>query len=214
MEFDLEAINSLSEDMPQEFVLLSDSTRLILLECLAYVKRWHWWYNGDKLDDDQWDEVEALLDLAHKEVLEKMLTGMIAPYGGSLVPLGWLLCDGSEVSREEYQDLFEVIGSSFGDGDGETTFNLPNLQDMFPVGLSGETSIGDIGGEAEVILSEAQMPHHHHTYSAAYPALLATGEVPNILATVKTGQLTGSAGDSLAHNNLPPYLVLSFIIKA
>lgn len=53
-------------------------------------------------------------------------TGMIAPFGSSTAPEGWLICDGSAVSRTDYADLFAVIGTTYGDGDGSATFNLPN----------------------------------------------------------------------------------------
>lgn len=55
-------------------------------------------------------------------------TGAIMSFGGSVAPKGWLLCDGSEVSRSDYADLFDVIGTNYGNGDGSTTFNLPNFK--------------------------------------------------------------------------------------
>uniref|UniRef100_A0AAU8AWP3 Tail collar protein n=1 Tax=Dulem virus 29 TaxID=3145747 RepID=A0AAU8AWP3_9CAUD len=54
-------------------------------------------------------------------------TGMMIPYGGNNAPQGWLKCDGSAISRETYADLFAVIGTKYGSGDGSTTFNIPNL---------------------------------------------------------------------------------------
>ena len=66
-------------------------------------------------------------------------TGMISAYGGSSAPNGWLICDGSAVSRTDYADLFNVIGTSFGTGDGSTTFNLPDLRECTTKG-AGTTS--------------------------------------------------------------------------
>lgn len=60
--------------------------------------------------------------------------GAILPYGGSSIPTGWLLCDGSEVSRTTYDELFAVVGTSFGNGNGSSTFNLPDLRGIFPKG--------------------------------------------------------------------------------
>ena len=68
--------------------------------------------------------------------------GFIAPFAGSTAPDGWLVCDGSAISRTRYADLFAVIGTTYGSGDGNTTFNLPTAND-FPCGyvdtLNGET---------------------------------------------------------------------------
>jgi microcystin-dependent protein len=61
--------------------------------------------------------------------------GSIIAYGGDEVPEGWLLCDGSEVSREAHPDLFAAIGTAWGDGDGAVTFNLPDLRGRFPRGV-------------------------------------------------------------------------------
>ena len=57
-------------------------------------------------------------------------TGMVSPYAGSVAPDGWLICDGSAVSRTTYSALFAVIGTTYGSGDGSTTFNLPNASNI------------------------------------------------------------------------------------
>ena len=68
------------------------------------------------------------------------LTGMIFAFAGSTVPSGFLLCDGSKVSRTTYKKLFDVIGTTYGSGDGKTTFTLPNLIDRF---LEGSSAAGN-----------------------------------------------------------------------
>ena len=68
-----------------------------------------------------------------------MISGVVLPYAGNSVPNGFLLCDGQAVSRTRYQNLFDVIGTTYGDGDGITTFNLPNLQDRFVQGAGANT---------------------------------------------------------------------------
>ena len=60
--------------------------------------------------------------------------GSIVPYGGTSAPKGWLLCQGQAVSRNTYAELFEVIGTAFGTGNGSTTFNVPDLRETAPVG--------------------------------------------------------------------------------
>jgi len=57
--------------------------------------------------------------------------GNIVPYGNAVAPAGWLICDGSAISRTTYSDLFSVIGAAYGNGDGSTTFNLPDLRGRF-----------------------------------------------------------------------------------
>ena len=69
-------------------------------------------------------------------------TGIMAPFAGTTAPSGWLVCDGSAISRTDYADLFAQIGSTYGDGDGSTTFNLPDCDGYLPVYDSGAT-IGD-----------------------------------------------------------------------
>lgn len=69
-------------------------------------------------------------------------SGMISPYAGASAPAGFLLCDGSAVSRTTYAALFSIISTTYGVGDGSTTFNLPNLQGRIPVGKENATSLG------------------------------------------------------------------------
>jgi microcystin-dependent protein len=69
-------------------------------------------------------------------------SGMVSPFAGSSAPSGWLLCDGSAVSRTTYATLFGVVSTTYGVGDGSTTFNLPNLQGEVPVGKKAATSLG------------------------------------------------------------------------
>lgn len=90
-------------------------------------------------------------------------SGSMQMYGGSAAPSGWLLCNGAAVSRTTYADLFGVISTTFGTGDGSTTFNLPDLRDRFPVGAGTTYSPNDQGGLASVTLTSAQMPSHTHT---------------------------------------------------
>lgn len=67
-------------------------------------------------------------------------TGMVASFAGTTAPEGWLVCDGSAISRTDYADLFSQIGSTYGDGDGSLTFNLPDLSDCFVQGGTPGTS--------------------------------------------------------------------------
>jgi microcystin-dependent protein len=85
-------------------------------------------------------------------------TGVLTPFAGAAAPSGWLLCDGSAISRTTYSDLFTAIGTAYGVGDGSTTFNLPDMQGNLPRGKNSD-SLGDTGGSDTANLA------HTHTYT-------------------------------------------------
>jgi microcystin-dependent protein len=95
-------------------------------------------------------------------------TGAVLDFAGSTAPTGFLLCDGSAVSRSTQAALFAVIGTTYGAGDGSTTFNLPDLRSRLSVGVGtggGLTArtLGDIGGEETHKLALAELAAHNHT---------------------------------------------------
>jgi microcystin-dependent protein len=92
-----------------------------------------------------------------------MEIGAIYLFAGSAAPSGFLMCDGSDVSRTTYADLFSVIGSAFGTGDGSTTFNLPNLSGRVPVGSTSGMAFASTGGEESHTLTSSEIPEHTHT---------------------------------------------------
>jgi microcystin-dependent protein len=91
-------------------------------------------------------------------------TGAINMFGGGTVPTGWLNCDGAAVSRATYGDLFAVIGTNYGVGDGATTFNLPDLRLRFPRGVGSGLGLG----------STANANTHDHTVSEEHSHILTT----------------------------------------
>jgi microcystin-dependent protein len=98
-------------------------------------------------------------------------SGTVLSYVANLPPNGWLICDGSEVSRQIYSKLFNVIGETYGAGDTETTFNLPNLIGRVIIGTSDSYDLGDMGGSETHTLTTNEMPSHTHT-----PTLGSAGE--------------------------------------
>lgn len=91
-------------------------------------------------------------------------TGMVVWRPVNAVPSGWLLCDGSAVSRTTYARLFAVMGTVWGAGDGSTTFNLPDLRDRFPTGASATKPFGTSGGSETINLQHTHgMNNHTHT---------------------------------------------------
>lgn len=156
--------------------------------------------------------------------------GTVNMFAGASAPNGWLLCDGSAVSRETYADLFAVIGTTYGSGDGSTTFNLPNLKGRVPVGLdSGQTefdALGETGGEKEHTLTNNEVPptrvvtgssQQWRATSNGYDVASFDSSPPNFFLLVQNNAASGNlavAGGGEAHNNLQPYIVMHYIIKA
>src|SRR5690606_40101311 len=113
-------------------------------------------------------------------------TGAIVAYGGTDAPTGWLFCHGQEVSRTTYARLFAVIGTTYGAGDGSTTFNLPDLRQRFPLGKAASgtgSTLGETGGQINHthrgFLHVHAMTHNHsmsHTHQVNPPATFTTFE--------------------------------------
>lgn len=150
---------------------------------------------------------------------ETLKIGTILPFSGGTLPTGYLFCDGSAISRTEYAGLFNVIGTSFGAGDGSTTFNLPNLKGKVPVGLDSSDSdfdtIGETGGEKTHTLTVSEMPSHSH--STAIDGGSGSNYVVGSFSTNKSPLYyvpTDSKGGNQPHNILQPYMVVNYIIKA
>lgn len=112
-----------------------------------------------------------------------MAPGLIYMFGGSVAPSGFLICDGSAISRSTYADLFSAIGTTYGSGDGSTTFNLPDMSGRVPIGVSLDIALGDIGGEETHTLLTNELPSHSH-------GIPSHGHTNSIKAT--TPQLTHS----------------------
>ena len=158
-----------------------------------------------------------------------VLTGSLLMWPTTSAPTGYLNCDGTAVSRTTYAALFAVVSTTFGTGDGSTTFNLPNYTNRMPYG----TTIGSTGGSADAVVvththtatSTVTDPGHHHlgsVYNYYNGSTGSGGYVSGInQSTATTDSTTGitvattnaSAGVSGTNANLPPYLGINFIIK-
>lgn len=90
-------------------------------------------------------------------------TGTIVMYGGTAIPAGWLTANGAAVNRTAYAALFAAIGTTYGAGDGSTTFALPNLVSRFPVGAGAFAALGTSGGLTSTTLTVSHIPQHVHT---------------------------------------------------
>lgn len=150
------------------------------------------------------------------------MAGMIQMFGGSTAPTGWLLCNGAAVNRIRYAALFAVIGTTYGAGDGSTTFNLPNLQGRFPLGSSSSYALAATGGSANAIV-----PYHNHSMTSALTSASVTiaenkaGTAStgisdimrdtNGIGTVTATNYAGSSGNATGAN-MPPYVAVNYII--
>lgn len=151
--------------------------------------------------------------------------GGLVSFAGATAPNGWIICDGSQKSRVDYKSLFDVIGTTWGSGDGSTTFNIPDLRGRTIIGAgtgSGLTArtLGDLTIGAETVtLTSAQsgVPAHGHdlrTSSGAGGTLTVT--TANGTGTTTSGlvQNNAAADAASAHTNMQPSAVGNWIIFA
>ena len=157
--------------------------------------------------------------------------GTINMYAGAAadIPTGWLLCDGSAVSRTTYAQLFAVIDSEYGAGNGSSTFNLPNFvtNNKFPRAATNDAGRGTTGGSSTHTLTESEMPSHTHTqnshnHSVSYSPTNAShsagsgnaadGKLAGSTTTGSTTATNQNTGGGASHENKPPFLDVHFII--
>lgn len=119
-----------------------------------------------------------------------MVIGSIVMYAGSVAPTGWLLCDGSAVSRTTYQSLFDAIGTTHGEGDGTTTFNLPNISGRVLMGASELHVSSSIGGEETHSLLASEIPSHTHSIGTHGHSNGITITTPALAHTANTSILS------------------------
>ena len=155
-------------------------------------------------------------------------TGVVMPFSRSTTaPTGWLLCNGDQVSQTTYAALYAVIGASYNTG-GETTgnFRIPDLRGRAIVGLDNlggsdagrldvTNTIGTAGGSQYHTLTIAQMPNHNHTILGyrAGPNNNFYGAIEAYAPGGDGSTSTAYEGGGQAHNNMPPYMLLGYIIK-
>ena len=122
-------------------------------------------------------------------------SGLIAMYGAGTAPTGWLLCNGAAVSRTTYANLFSVIGTTYGAGNGSTTFNVPNLTQKFPLGKANSGTGSSLGGTGGAIDHNHTMAHTHSIPSHVHGLNNHTHSVPS-----HSHPLSGNAWAKFGYN--------------
>ena len=135
-------------------------------------------------------------------------------------PDNWMLCQGQAISRTTYAQLFAVIGTTYGAGDGTTTFNLPDFRGRTGVGKSASGTFANLGtktGAETVTLNINQIPSHNHSYTKTNGSAASdfdrTFQSTGVVSISQVSATSGNTGGGQAHNNIQPSLVQNKIIK-
>ena len=175
--------------------------------------------------------------------IEGIPTATIVPWSSASVPTGFLECNGQAVSRSTYADLFAIVATTYGTGDGSSTFNVPNLQDNVAVGKSNNKALASTGGAntvsvtpagnisgstANATLSTSQLASHSHNLGSNTKGNGRNDIGGNGGSVAIYSSPTGSAGSGGGHQHnmsanfsgsasnpsvLQPYLTIIYVIK-
>jgi microcystin-dependent protein len=158
--------------------------------------------------------------------------GEIRMFGGNFAPAGWAMCQGQIMPISENDTLFNLIGTTYG-GDGESTFGIPNLSGRVPVHMGTGTGlspyvVGENSGVEIVTLQTTQIPIHTHGFLTSLDAAASTDPSNQVIAQtsqihmftqdvtnrqLNTAKALTPVGGSQPHENMQPYLCLTFIIS-
>jgi microcystin-dependent protein len=149
-------------------------------------------------------------------------------FAGNFAPAGWMFCDGTTLPISEYETLFNLIGTTYG-GDGQSTFNLPDLRGRVPIHQGSGVILAEVSGVETVTLTVNQMPAHSHAPMGSTNTGTGTAPLNNVLCNVtgSTNSAYGtdnpklnlsptsvsSVGGSQPHDNMQPFLCVNFIIS-
>ena len=169
--------------------------------------------------------------------MSQPFVGEIRMFGGSFAPAGWAFCAGQLLPISENDTLFVLIGTTYG-GDGQETFGLPDLRGRVPVhagtGGGGTFTLGETGGTESVTLTTQQLPTHNHLVASTAPGASGTPDPTTIIAdqapasgapvsaylpfaaanqVALRNTIVGLTGGNQPHDNMQPFLVVSYIIS-
>jgi len=152
--------------------------------------------------------------------------GEIRVFGGTFAPVGWVSCNGQLLSIAENDTLYSLLGTTYG-GDGQTTFGVPDLRGRMPIHVGPQYQLGQAAGAETVTLVASQLPAHTHTVSAS--SAVGTQDSPANGVWANSGAALNlfnpgpantsfapaaitPSGGSLPHDNMMPFLTLTFIM--
>lgn len=186
-------------------------------------------YEAIVLDSDAPDPEDRITDwfLIYTESgITGTITGEMRMYAGASAPAGWLLCDGDDVSRTTYSTLFALVGTTFGAGNGTTTFNLPDMRAKVPMGVNNSglpngangalttRNRAATGGSETHTLVAAELAAHTHGLKASNGAGGVNPTPQGVTANaVNSATISQANTGDTPHANVEPFLVVNFIIK-
>lgn len=160
--------------------------------------------------------------------MSDMYVGEIRMFTGNYAPVGWAMCNGQLLSISQNEALYTLIGTTYG-GDGQNTFALPDLRGRLPIHMSSSYPIGAMAGTESVTLLSTQMPAHTHipnassfvgtsanpsnaVWSASSATNVSPYANPAVPDTTMNPRNIGTAGGNQPHDNMMPFLTVSYII--
>jgi microcystin-dependent protein len=158
--------------------------------------------------------------------LAQPYVGEIRIFAGNFAPAGWMFCEGQQLPISENETLFQLIGTTYG-GDGQETFNLPDLRGRLTVHQGNGFPYATNGGVEEVTLTVQQIPTHTHPFLATTTAGTDANPANNVVGvtaatkifresnanTPMANTMVQPVGGSQPHTNFQPYLCVDFIIS-
>jgi len=164
---ELQGVLDVSVNNTPGFFYLSEETQGVLFYALSLAALYRNWLSSgtDELTDSDKAQIDDLIEFATYEVMNMAIVnpvGVIQMWLTDTIPDKWLKLVGQEISRTTYAELFALWGTTFGAGDGSTTFVLPDFRSLHPKGAGGVISLGAIAGSSVVTLTTGQLPAHSH----------------------------------------------------
>jgi microcystin-dependent protein len=151
--------------------------------------------------------------------------GEIRMFAGNFAPAGWQFCEGQLLPISEFETLFNLIGTTYG-GDGQSTFELPDLRGRLPIHFGNGFTLAETGGAEEITLTVSQIPAHSHPFLGSSSVANNPNPLGNVVGessaismysnqnpTAPMAAAIGPTGGSQPHTNFQPYLCISFIIS-